>query len=63
MMKREFLVLVVAMVAFIVLILSSKVLRTIIREAVLRPKQPCDIHVGGRRVMVVHHDDKGEKEV
>ena len=63
MMKREFLVLFVAMVVFIVLILSSKVLRTMIRESVLRPKQPCDIHVGERRVVVVHHDGKGEKEV
>lgn len=62
MMKSELLILAAAAFVFVVLVLSSKVLRTVLRESVMRPKEHCDIHVGGNRVVVVHRDksDGGE---
>jgi hypothetical protein len=61
-MQRELLVLVVPAVVLAVLVLSSKVLRTVIRESILRPKQHCNIHVGGDRVTVVRHNESDAKE-
>lgn len=61
-MKRELLLLLVPPIVFVVLILSSKVLRTVIRESVLRPKKGCDIHVGGNKVVVVPRDEPSQEE-
>jgi hypothetical protein len=61
-MKRELLMLIVPIIVFVVLILSSKVMRTMIREAVLRPKEPCNIHVSKDKGIVVAHGERDSKE-
>lgn len=60
-MKLDLIVVALAALGFVVLILCSKVLRTMFRESILRPKATCDIHVGRKHVVVVRHDQGEEK--
>ena len=61
-MKLDLIVVALAAIGFVVLILCSKVLRTMFRESILRPKASCDIHVGHKHVRVVRHHKGAGKE-